>query len=129
MAAIRSALFRTNTKILKTLIDRFQYPERGPGQMWEMLTEFLRDQGYPVLLERPVVRICHDKKRVVGLALLGGLPAAAALAWVVWGQNYSFEVRWTLAGVVLAAWIGCPGKHAGLLPGAGSRSDRSHTVD
>ena len=44
---------------------------------------------------------------VVGLCLLGGLPAAIALAWIVWGQNYSFEVRWTLAAVILVVWIGC----------------------
>src|SRR5262249_61239613 len=30
-----------------------------------------------------------------------------ALAGIVWGQTYSFEVRWTIAAVVLAAWIGC----------------------
>ena len=39
--------------------------------------------------------------------LLGGLPAAVALPGCVVGQNYSFEVRWTLAAVVLAVWIGC----------------------
>ena len=44
---------------------------------------------------------------VVGLCLLGGLPAAIALVWIVWGQNYSFEVRWTLAAVVLVVWVGC----------------------
>jgi len=47
------------------------------------------------------------EQAVVGLCLLGGLPAAGALVWIVWGQNYSFEVRWTLAAVVLAVWIGC----------------------
>jgi nitrogen fixation/metabolism regulation signal transduction histidine kinase len=47
------------------------------------------------------------EQAVVGLSLLGGLPAAVALAWIVWGQNFSFEVRWTLAAVVLAVWIGC----------------------
>jgi len=44
---------------------------------------------------------------VVGLCLLGGLPAAIALVWIVWGQSYSFEVRWTLAAVVLVVWVGC----------------------
>jgi len=44
---------------------------------------------------------------VVGLCLLGGLPAVMALAWIVWGQNYSFEVRWTLAAVILVVWIAC----------------------
>jgi nitrogen fixation/metabolism regulation signal transduction histidine kinase len=47
------------------------------------------------------------EQAVVGLSLLGGLPAAVALVWIVWGQNYSFEVRWTLAAVVLVVWGGC----------------------
>jgi nitrogen fixation/metabolism regulation signal transduction histidine kinase len=47
------------------------------------------------------------EQAVMGLAILGGLPAALALAWIVWGQNYSFEVRWTLAAVVLAVWVSC----------------------
>jgi two-component system nitrogen regulation sensor histidine kinase NtrY len=47
------------------------------------------------------------EQAIVGLSLLGGLPAAVALVWIVWGQNYSFEVRWTLAAVVLVVWIGC----------------------
>ena len=34
------------------------------------------------------------------LALLGGLPAALALVYVTWAQQYSFEVRWTLTTVV-----------------------------
>jgi nitrogen fixation/metabolism regulation signal transduction histidine kinase len=47
------------------------------------------------------------EQAVVGLSLLGGMPAAVALAYLVWGQNYSFEVRWTLAAVVLVVWVGC----------------------
>ena len=47
------------------------------------------------------------EQAVFGLCLLGGLPAAIALAWIVWGQNFSFEVRWTLAAVILVVWIGC----------------------
>ena len=47
------------------------------------------------------------EQAVFGLCILGGLPAAIALVWIVWGQNYSFEVRWTLAAVVLVVWIGC----------------------
>src|SRR4029077_11835517 len=35
--AVRNALFKQSTGKVKTLIDRFQYPERGPGQMWETL--------------------------------------------------------------------------------------------
>jgi nitrogen fixation/metabolism regulation signal transduction histidine kinase len=47
------------------------------------------------------------EQAVLGLTFLGGLPAALALAWIVWGQNYTFEVRWTLAAVVLVVWVSC----------------------
>jgi len=47
------------------------------------------------------------EQAVLGLTLLGGLPAALALAWIAWGQGYSFEVRWTLAAVVLVVWASC----------------------
>jgi protoporphyrinogen oxidase len=60
LTAVRNALFPAKTPKAKTLIDRFHYPERGPGQMWEMLAEQLNQQSYPVLMERRVVRICHE---------------------------------------------------------------------
>src|SRR3954467_361862 len=47
------------------------------------------------------------EQAVVGLCLLGGLPAAIALVYLMWGQSYTFEVRWTLAAVVLVVWAGC----------------------
>src|SRR5262245_4734217 len=47
------------------------------------------------------------EQAVMALVLLGGLPAALALAWIVWGQNYTFEVRWTLAAVVVVVWASC----------------------
>jgi protoporphyrinogen oxidase len=68
MGAVKNALFPSKTPKAKTLIDRFHYPERGPGQMWETLADRLKGQGYPVLMERSVVKICHEGgevKRVV----------------------------------------------------------------
>src|SRR5204863_5640020 len=59
LTAVRSAIFPSKSGNVKTLIDRFQYPERGPGQMWEMLAGQLSEIGYPVLTQEPVVRICH----------------------------------------------------------------------
>jgi two-component system, NtrC family, nitrogen regulation sensor histidine kinase NtrY len=46
------------------------------------------------------------ERSVLLLALLGGLPAAMALLYVTWAQQYSFEVRWTLTTLVGAVWIG-----------------------
>jgi two-component system, NtrC family, nitrogen regulation sensor histidine kinase NtrY len=40
------------------------------------------------------------------LVVLAGLPAAVALTYLTWGQDYTFEVRWTLAVIVLLVWIG-----------------------
>lgn len=62
--AIYNALVPGRKPRAKSLIDQFQYPERGPGQMWEMLTDRLHRAGYPVLLRHPVVRILHDQRRV-----------------------------------------------------------------
>ena len=69
--AIRDALFHQKTPKVKSLIDSFQYPERGPGQMWEMMTELLRQRGYPVLLQQPVTRIAHDGRQVTFLETSG----------------------------------------------------------
>ncbi len=65
--AIRNALFGQKKPRVKTLIDKFQYPEKGPGQMWETLAEKLQGMGYPVLLEHRVARICHDGSKVTHL--------------------------------------------------------------
>lgn len=62
--AIRNAILPKRGSDVKTLIDKFHYPERGPGQMWEVLTQRLVESGYPVLMERPVVRICHADGQV-----------------------------------------------------------------
>jgi two-component system nitrogen regulation sensor histidine kinase NtrY len=43
---------------------------------------------------------------VLLLVLVAGFPAALALAYIMWRQPYSFEVRWTLGAVVLLVWIG-----------------------
>jgi protoporphyrinogen oxidase len=71
--AIRNALFAQQKPKVKTLIDKFHYPERGPGQMWETLADMLNQRGYPVLMERPVVRICHSpaEQRVTHLVTRG----------------------------------------------------------
>jgi protoporphyrinogen oxidase len=59
-AAIRGVVLPSKRPKAKTLIDRFHYPERGPGQMWETLAERLARAEYPVLRERTVTRICHS---------------------------------------------------------------------
>jgi len=71
LTAIRNALLPSKQPKAKTLIDEFQYPERGPGQMWETLAVQLAHAGYPVLMERPVVRIHHSGDKVTYLVTRG----------------------------------------------------------
>jgi protoporphyrinogen oxidase len=58
--AIRNAFFKPKNSNVKTLIDRFHYPERGPGQMWELMADWLRERNYPILMGQPVVGIHHN---------------------------------------------------------------------
>ena len=65
--AIRNAIFPDANHGVTTLIDRFQYPVRGAGQMWEAMADLLRERGYPILLQRRVTRIVHDRRGVIAV--------------------------------------------------------------
>jgi protoporphyrinogen oxidase len=69
--AIRNALLPGKKPKVKTLIDQFHYPQRGPGQMWETLAQRLAHAGYPVLTERAVTRIGHNGGRVTHVVTSG----------------------------------------------------------
>ncbi len=64
MRAVTSALFgglrSRRGEVIKTLIDEFQYPRLGPGQMWEATRDRVRAQGGAVHLDRRVVQVEHD---------------------------------------------------------------------
>lgn len=46
------------------------------------------------------------EQSILLLTIIAGLPAGLALLYITWGQQYSFEVRWTITSIVLAVWIG-----------------------
>jgi protoporphyrinogen oxidase len=59
-SAIRNALFperrsRSKGPVIKTLIDSFRYPRRGPGMMWEAAARRTRELGGEVRLGAKVV--------------------------------------------------------------------------
>jgi len=74
--AVTSALFgrfaSRKGEVIKTLIDRFEYPRLGPGQMWEVARDRVRDQGGAVHLDRRVVRVEHDGSAVTALVARDG---------------------------------------------------------
>jgi protoporphyrinogen oxidase len=60
--AILNAFFKSGDHT--SLIERFLYPELGPGQMWEVCRDKIRAMGGVVLTGSEVVRLRHDKGRV-----------------------------------------------------------------
>ena len=52
-------------EVITTLIERFQYPRFGPGQMWRACADKLRAQGNSVELGAMVTRLRHDGTRVL----------------------------------------------------------------
>jgi protoporphyrinogen oxidase len=69
--AVTSMLFGRFTnkggKQIKTLIDEFEYPRLGPGQMWERFHEAIEQRGGRVELRAGVQRIVHENGTIVGV--------------------------------------------------------------
>lgn len=68
LTALKAAFVRTNAKdkdaVIKTLIDAFDYPRRGPGQMWEMVAERVTKQGTRVVMGAEVTSILWQPGRI-----------------------------------------------------------------
>jgi protoporphyrinogen oxidase len=71
IGAVWSALFGKKTtskgEVIKTLIDSFEYPRLGPGQMWEAARDKVRQGGGAIHHDRRVVRVEHDGSAVTAL--------------------------------------------------------------
>jgi protoporphyrinogen oxidase len=64
-SAAKAAFFGNKGNEIKSLIDAFNYPRYGPGQMWEMMTERIEEMGGEVRLECPATKIEVQDGRVV----------------------------------------------------------------
>jgi protoporphyrinogen oxidase len=53
-----------NGEVIKTLIDRFQYPRLGPGQMWEAARDKVKAGGSAVHMDAAVELVEHDGSSV-----------------------------------------------------------------
>jgi len=65
-SAIKNALLpkyqpKDRKRVVKTLIDTFRYPRRGPGMMWEACAEKVRELGGQVILDRTAMSCRYDK--------------------------------------------------------------------
>jgi protoporphyrinogen oxidase len=60
-------------KVIKTLIDEFLYPRRGPGMMWERCAEIVEERGSRVHYRTPVEKILWEPGRVLAVKANGRL--------------------------------------------------------
>jgi protoporphyrinogen oxidase len=63
-AAIKNALVppRDGGQTIKTLIDSFRYPRRGPGMMWEACAARVRELGGEIIMGQRVTRCAWDEQ-------------------------------------------------------------------
>lgn len=71
ISTIKNALLSSQpTKkqdIIKTLIDAFDYPEKGPGQMWEIVSESIQRKGSDLKMNASVEKIFWKKGKITAL--------------------------------------------------------------
>jgi protoporphyrinogen oxidase len=65
--AIKNALFpqrqpKDRSKVIKTLINSFKYPRKGPGMMWEACAEKTRAMGGQIKMGSKVTGCAYDQK-------------------------------------------------------------------
>jgi protoporphyrinogen oxidase len=90
--AIWNALFPQKPKdrgqVVKTLIDTFRYPRKGPGMMWEACAERVKAQGGAIEMARKVVGCSYD---------------AESELWTVTHRGATGDIRQTPARHVISS--------------------------
>jgi protoporphyrinogen oxidase len=66
-AIINAAQLQKRSDSIKTLINEFQYPRLGPGQMWETATARIRELGGEVLMRHEVTSLEHREGRITAV--------------------------------------------------------------
>ncbi|MCC6316241.1 MAG: NAD(P)/FAD-dependent oxidoreductase [Gemmatimonadaceae bacterium] len=66
-AILNAASLQKRGDSIKTLINEFQYPRLGPGQMWEMATDRIRALGGEVLMRHEVEALETRDQKVVAV--------------------------------------------------------------
>jgi protoporphyrinogen oxidase len=61
---------RKNQTAVTSLIEQFEYPKYGPGQMWERTTEIVSEAGIDVVMDTPVVAINHADGAATGVTVI-----------------------------------------------------------
>lgn len=64
-----TAMFLKPQETIKTLIEEFDYPRRGPGMLWTAVQDRINEQGGQVQLNSNVVGIQREGPRITGVSV------------------------------------------------------------
>ncbi len=78
--AILNAFYKSKTEVITTLIDSFQYPKYGPGQLWESAAKTLEDNGVKINYGESVKSAEFDGEQYV-ISTWGGKRFAAEIVF------------------------------------------------
>jgi protoporphyrinogen oxidase len=66
-SAAKAAFLGNKGNKIKSLIDKFNYPRYGPGQMWDKMTSRIEELGGKVLTKAPVTAVHIDDGRITSV--------------------------------------------------------------
>ncbi|MEO7966015.1 MAG: NAD(P)/FAD-dependent oxidoreductase, partial [Gemmatimonadaceae bacterium] len=66
-AILNATAIQKRSETIKTLINEFQYPRFGPGQMWETATDRIREMGCEVLMKHDVTALEMKDGQIVAV--------------------------------------------------------------
>ena len=71
-AVFRSKSDLAQKEVETSLIEQFLYPKHGPGQMWERVTEMIRERGGEVHTNCKVTGLRHENGQITGATMMNG---------------------------------------------------------
>ncbi len=71
-SAVRDALFKSQQRKLKTLVQEFMYPRFGTGQFYELLAARILERGGTVAIRAKVVQLRCEARRLVAAVVEDG---------------------------------------------------------
>ena len=87
LSAVKNSLLMSQPKVkanvIKTLIDSFEYPEKGPGMMWETAAKVIQQKGSTLELNSSVEKIHFSENEITLLEI-----KSAGLTKVVAGTHF-----------------------------------------
>ena len=71
-SALVAAIWKPKHGKIKTLIEEFDYPRRGPGMLWEACAAAVEKRGGTVAMQSPVKTLCRDGNRITHVTYAAG---------------------------------------------------------